>query len=150
MPPPHPTLPKPFASRPTKHALDAATEIYQNPAFRKRRTIVYTGAVAAITVAGALLGAVLKTNEQAEQEKVRPVVGHIHRRKLIWCLQTVKQEAEINTTGQVSLLETRRAQLMQQKQQLEKKIEDLRLRQQKREIDQERRHNGLSQKETGR
>ena len=110
----------------------------------KRRTFVLTGAVAFITVAGTLIGATLKSTEQAEEKQVRTAGLRLleyfpSKAPTYKILQTLRERAEVNKGDQIALLEATRGQLLAQRMQLEKKIGDLRERQRsKAETDSER------------
>jgi hypothetical protein len=83
--------------------------------FHKRRAFVYTAGFAVITVAGTLIGATLKSREQAEEKKI------------------VKQKVEADVGEQIVVLESTRGSLVQRKIMLEKKIREVRERQVKEE-----------------
>jgi hypothetical protein len=56
-----------------------------------------------------------------------------------YSLQTIRQRAEVNNADQIALLESTRGQLLAQKMQLEKKIDEIRERQRRKaEADRER------------
>lgn len=60
-------LPK---SLPPRKSVPPTSSIRSSPIYLQRRSVTYAVGVAAIVIAGALIGAVLKTDEQAEQKKV--------------------------------------------------------------------------------
>ncbi|KAI0503013.1 hypothetical protein F5B22DRAFT_578193 [Xylaria bambusicola] len=72
------------------------------------KRMIWTGAFAAVTIVGTIYGAGLKTQQEYRAEK--------------------KQILETSIEERISALEARRAQLVRQKQPLEKKREELQLR----------------------
>ena len=125
---------KPRAGARTNTPQQIAGAIPTTP-IAKRRTLLLTGAVAFITVAGALIGATLKSKEQVQEKEVCSYATviilitflpttHTHND-----LQTIRERSEVNEADQIALLEGTRGQLLGQKMQLQKKINELRERQ---------------------
>ena len=83
------------------------------PLLRRRRTAILTGAVVITTVAGTLIGAVLKSRQQVEAK------------------QTARKETEADTREQIASLESARGALVAQKAQIEMKVRELRGRQER-------------------
>lgn len=84
-------------------------------AFHTRRAFVYAAGFAVITIAGTLIGATLKSAEQAEEKR------------------TVKEKVEADVGEQIAVLEDTRGSLFQRKVMLERKIHEVRERQVKEE-----------------
>jgi hypothetical protein len=111
---------RPKTSIPTLHPRSASTPSASLPIgpgtpFHKRRAFVYAAGFAVITIAGTLIGATLKSREQAEEKK------------------TVKQKVKTDVGEQIAVLESTRGSLVQRKIMLEKKIREIRERQVKEE-----------------
>lgn len=106
-----PTIPKDLRPR---HGLAAASAPSASPIptpgspFFKRRASIYAGGFAVITIAGTLIGASLKSSEQAEDKKV------------------VKQKVAADVGGQIAILEETKTGLLQRKRHLEMKVAEVR------------------------
>ena len=76
--------------------------------FFKRRAGVYAGGLTVITIAGTLIGASLKSSQQAEEKK------------------QVQQKVAVDVGEQIAVLEETKLSLLQRKRQLEMKISEVR------------------------
>jgi len=113
MPPP-PNLPRPPTRLPPapRHPLQSAQNVANRPTGSPRyRPLVYALGIAGIAGSGALIGAILKMNEQDQTQK--PQIRS-------------QQPREVDYKQAIQTLETKRGHLITQKIQLERKIQDLR------------------------
>ena len=110
-----PTLPQPTTRPAQPPAPPPQQPALPNliPLLRRRRTALLTGAVVITTVAGTLIGAVLKSRQQVEAK------------------QTARKETEADTREQIASLESARGALVAQKAQIEMKVRELRGRQER-------------------
>lgn len=76
--------------------------------YLKRRSFIYAGGFAVITIAGTLIGATLKTRKQAEEKTEK------------------KQQVQLDAGEQIAVLEETRGNLVQRRGVLERKIEEVR------------------------
>lgn len=119
MPLPQASFPSSSSSQKATFRAQSLTDLRSSPLFQQRRRYVLVGAVVAITVAGALTGALLKSGQQVTERELQ------------------KQELEVETAKQLEILEQSRGRLLTQKMLLERKIEEVRERR-RRKMDSER------------
>lgn len=114
MPTPRPQIPESLRPRPQPGlATPSRSESVVGPgsSYFKRRSFVYAAGFAVITIAGTLIGATLKSSKQAEEKKA------------------IKEKVQADVGEQIAVLEETKLTLLQRKQQLEKKIMEVRERQ---------------------
>ncbi|KAK5274146.1 hypothetical protein LTR99_000598 [Exophiala xenobiotica] len=121
MPPPPNLPPPPSSGLPPapRHPLQSVKNVAnRGPTTSPRyRPLVYALGIAGIAGSGALIGAILKMNEQDKSQKTQPLSGS---------QQQQPPPREVDYRQAIQTLETKRGHLIQQKVQLERKIQDLR------------------------
>lgn len=106
--------PPPSSLRRTAPALNPAHPATASLSARRSRPLVYAVAIAAIVASGAIVGAILKTDRQKADAQARQ---EEHRQGLSTATAT-----EFDYRKSIESLETRRAQLLAEKLQFERKI----------------------------
>lgn len=135
MPTPRTAVPsslRPSGSEETPLATATATPPISS--YIKRRSFVYAAGFAVITIAGTLIGATLKSRNQADEKMV-----------------AVKQKVQLDVGEQIAVLEETRLNLVQRRGLLERKIREVRDRESKDvEIREERDRLRVKREEEGR